>query len=375
MNIHLVTRSHGGVPGHDHDRIAHIATFDVRNSDHVRSFCEWTLRNHPITHVLALHEKAVLPAAELRTQFGLDGMDLETAMRFRDKVTMKQVIRDADAAPVPEFSKLDGPDDLTALNWGTGRKVIKSRVGLGASEVHIVEDIESARAVCSTLDLTGSTYEIEEFVAGEIYHCDAIMQNGTIRFASVAKYIANPASYAPGGFFGTVLLSEGELFHRITDLNAKALSALGLQDGVTHLELFHTPDDELIFCEVAGRPAGGVIPPVLEWHFGINIFEESLRLQAGLPLSFPRPNQQRSGTCGFVAFYPDGRPNGHVGTEEQAALGVLEHSRHSSAGDGSGGVRHSTDFQDSYVIEAPDQEALMQRIEEVKRIYTGSRSN
>jgi hypothetical protein len=366
IDIHMVTRKQvdGGVSGFADHPLEHVAMCDANEEDRWREICEWTLRNHSISRVIAVHERAVLLAAEMRSKFGLAGMDYETAERFRDKVRMKEAVRAAGAAEVPGFAALDTVEDLEKVDWSTGRKVIKSRWGLAAKDLYIVESLEEARRVVGGLDLTGSHYEVEEFVKGQIYHCDSVVRDGRILFRSVGKYLADPASYAPGSLFGTVLVGEGELHRRITELNTRVLAALGLKDGTTHLELFHTEADELVFCEVAGRPPGGVIPPVIQAQYGFNIVETQIRIDAGLDISLgsaPEP-VDGGGTTGFIAFYPGGGDARGIEADRLAALGVVEHLTHHGAGNGRGGVRHSTDFLDSYVVRAPDDESLLQRI-------------
>ncbi|MER7485561.1 hypothetical protein ABTY20_06520 [Streptomyces sp. NPDC126497] len=371
IDLHMVTRNqyHGGVSGLADHPLDHVAVCDAEEEERWRAVCEWTLRTHPISRVIAVHERAVLLAAEMRSKFGLAGLDHDTALRFRDKVRMKEAVRAADAARVPDFAALDSMDDLTKVDWSTGRKVIKSRWGLAAKDLYIVESLQEARGITAGLDLSGSHYEIEEFVTGQIHHCDSVVQDGRITFSSVGKYLADPASYSPGGIFGTVLVREGELVRRITELNTKVLAALGLQDGTTHLEVFHTPDDELVFCEVAGRPPGGIIPPVLQWQYGFNIVEAQIRIDAGLDVPLGAGPDTAQGTCGFIAFYPGGGEARGIDAGRMDELGVVEHIRHGSAGNGRGGVRHSTDFLDSYVIKAPDDSSLTHRIARIQNEY------
>lgn len=75
------------------------------------------------------------------------------------------------------------------------------------------------------------------------------------------------------------------------------------------------------------------------------------------------------GTSGFIAFYPGGGDARGIDADRLAALGVVEHLTHSGAGNGRGGVRHSTDFLDSYVVRAPDDEALLHRIARIEAEY------
>ncbi|MFI7288290.1 acetyl-CoA carboxylase biotin carboxylase subunit family protein [Streptomyces anulatus] len=373
VDIHMVARKQldGGARGLAEHPLEHVALCDANDEDRWRDICAWTLRNHPISRVIAVHERAVLLAAEMRSTFGLAGMDYETGLRFRDKVRMKEAVRSAGAATVPDFAALDTPEDLGKVDWSTGRKVIKSRLGLAAKDLYIVPSLEEARRVVNGLDLSRSHYEIEEFVKGQIYHCDSVVRDGRIVFRSIGSYLADPASYTPGGMFGTVLVGEGELHKRITELNVEVLAALGLKDGTTHLELFHTEADELVFCEVAGRPPGGLIPQVIQARYGFDIVEAQIRIDAGLDISLGPALEpvDGAGTSGFVAFYPGDSGSRGIEPDRLASLGVVEHSTHRGAGNSHGGVRHSTDFLDSYVVKARDDEALLRQIARIEDEY------
>ncbi|MFI6822432.1 hypothetical protein ACIBJE_15980 [Micromonospora sp. NPDC050187] len=52
-------------------------------------------------------------------------------------------------------------------------------------------------------------------------------------------------AFANGTPLGSVLLDPGPLRDRVTDFAARCLDTLELVDGPFHLELFHTPGDEL----------------------------------------------------------------------------------------------------------------------------------
>ncbi|MBZ6081331.1 hypothetical protein KVH15_09770 [Streptomyces olivaceus] len=372
LDLHLVTRtgSHGGLSRFTENPLDHVHVCTPDVLDEWRSVCEWIIERHSIERVVAVHEGAMLLAAELRTTFGLPGMDSATALRVRDKVTMKDAVRQAGAAQVPEYAGLDSADDLMSMDWSTGRKVIKRRRALAAIDLHIVESLEHAQRVCGGLDLSDHDFQIEEFIEGEIYHCDSVVQGGEIVFASVGRYLTNPAAYAPGGVFGTELMGSGELRDRILKLNDGVVRAVGMPDGATHFELFHTPDDDLVFCEIAGRPPGGIIPHVTEAQYGFNIIEAAFRLQAGLDVTLDEAEKRRTdGASGFIAFYPGGAVDRGIPATRHAELEIVEHIHNSRGGNGAGGVRHSSDFYDSYVIRSADRESLMARIDQVKKTY------
>lgn len=375
VDIHFVTHARGGSDGLDHTLFPNVMVCsDATDFEEVRRVCSWLIREFSAERVVAVHEKVMLLAAELRDEFGLPGTNVETTRLFRDKVRMKQVVIDANAAHVPAFAPLRTPEDLRALDWSIGRKVIKSRLGAGSQGVYFARTLAEAEALAGRLDLAGGSFEVEDFIDGPMYHCDAIVQDGDVRFAAVCEYVSNPGAFAPGGVGGSILLDPGELLcKRVLELNARVLKALGLRDGVTHLEVFHTPDDELVFCEVAARPGGGGIDRIIEHTYGVNILEASLRLQAGLDIGREPAVGGRHDAWGVVGFYPGGTPSEGIDPARFAELGIAEHVRGGRAGDGAGGVRHCTDYANKYVLSGADRAELDARIHTIRRDYHAGR--
>ncbi|NGO45860.1 hypothetical protein [Streptomyces ureilyticus] len=106
---------------------------------------------------------------------------------------------------------------------------------------------------------------------------------------------------------------------------------------------------------------------MIEHQYGFNIVETRIRIDAGLEFSLgPAMSTWSPGVTGFIACYPDANPPRPIAAQDFQALGIVEHIAHHDAGDGKGGVMHSTDFRDSYVVKAPNSETLMRRIAAVE---------
>jgi hypothetical protein len=370
VDIHFVTHPRGGVDGLDPTLFPNVAVCDSKGEKEVRSLSAWLIREYGADRIITVHEKAMMLAAELRGEFGLPGLDIETTRLFRDKVRMKQAIIDAHAARVPFFVPLQSTDDLRTVDWSRGPKVIKSCFGAGAQDIHVVDTLDAADALVRRLDLTGDSYELEEFIQGSMYHCDAVIQHGEIRFAAVSEYLSKPGDFTPGGMGGSVLLDPDDLLaKRVLDLNEKVLKALGLHEGVTHLEVFHTPEDNLVFCEVAARPGGGGIDRIVERSYGINIVEASLRLQAGLDLEQEPLTEARHDIWAVAGFYPGNTPSEGVPRDRFEKLGIAEYAHSNIAGDGMGGVRHCTDYEHKYILRGADRAELDSRVSVMRKEY------
>lgn len=364
IDLHLVTHTFGGVDGFDPRVFPQVTVLNIFDEQRMGEICRWTIEEYGVQHVIAVHELEMTRAARLRSEYGLGGMTPETTRLFRDKVAMKEAVSAAGAARVPRFVALDTAADLDGLPW-SGRTVVKDRQGVGASAVHVVDEPRAARSLPALLPLEPGRWEAEEFVAGTMYHCDAVVRAGRVGLSSVSRYLSVPGAYEAGGMLGSLLLDEDDpLRHRISGLNTRVLSALGLRDGVTHLEVFHTPADDLVFCEIAARPGGGAIDRVIRLAHGVDIFEVAVRMQCGLPVDLP-PQGRRTAAYGFVGFYPAEGALRCVDRRDFVALGVVDHIRRASAGLG-GAVRNASDFEDVYVLRADDHAQLLERAEEVR---------
>ncbi|HZM76386.1 MAG TPA: hypothetical protein VFC19_11695 [Candidatus Limnocylindrales bacterium] len=364
----LVTNFYG-VTGHQPALFPETMICDFLDDGQIDAVVEWLHHEHKLSRVIALHEKSLLHAAALRSRLGIPGMPYETALLFRDKVAMKTAVRQA-RVRVPQFKPVDSAADLVAPAWPEGaRKVLKSRYGVGGDEAYIVDSLAQANAAWQRVSPAPGRYEIEEYIDGVMYHCDAVVSDGRVHFASVCEYFAKPGDFGPGRVGSSVLLPSGPLRDRIIELNAVVLNTLGMCDGVTHLEVFHTPADELVFCEVAARPGGGGIDRINVLAYGVHLVEAALRLEAGGELiDLPRPPSPDT-IYGTIGFYPDPGNPGGIESHRFAELGIAEHEHYDYAGIVDGNPRHCTDYVDRYVLAAPDRPEFRRRFEAIRQEY------
>jgi hypothetical protein len=93
----------------------------------------------------------------------------------------------------------------------------------------------------------------------------------------------------PGPRVDLTLDVDDPLTPRLLDLVERTLAALRpagsrLRTHAFHAEVFHTPDDRLVLCEIAGRSGGAKIREVFETLFGVQLAVQVTRAEAGLPL-------------------------------------------------------------------------------------------
>ena len=102
------------------------------------------------------------------------------------------------------------------------------------------------------------------------------------RELSVSRYLENLLGVRHGGIVATRMVHlHDELHAPAHDMAQRAVTALGHDDGVFHLEVFDQ-GNRLIFGEYAGRIAGGEIPSVVRLQYGVNLDDAWARAVLGL---------------------------------------------------------------------------------------------
>jgi ATP-grasp domain len=239
-------------------------------------------RHMSFDRVLTCNEFDLERAGRLRERFGLSGQSAESARAFRDKVLMKELANRAVA--VPPFARLESIADLLELIEKNGYPIVIKPVDQGGSR-----DISVLRSYDDLVDFSRQLWRTdlmaEGFVDGDIYHVDAIIAP-EFQFVSSGIYYNAPLNVIEGNNLGCVQLHPAEpMAARLRDFLETLLRSLPCPDiAIYHLEVFHTPDDRLLLCEIAARPGGGRIPILLRHTYGIDIKETWFRLLCGLEL-------------------------------------------------------------------------------------------
>jgi biotin carboxylase len=204
------------------------------------------------------------------------------ARNFRDKLAMRTTARNAGLL-VPEFSGVFNYDDLRAFMervsppWLLKPRSEASSMG--------IKKINHADELWPTLDSLGdqqSFFVMEQFVAGDVYHVDGLMNNGKVLFSMAHKYGQPPLSvYAGGGVFITRSLDrESDESQALIELNKQVLKAMGLIRGATHSEYIKSQaDGRLYFLENAARVGGANIAECVDYASGVNLWREWARIE------------------------------------------------------------------------------------------------
>lgn len=269
--------------------VPHTLDFDAYDravDQMIRLVEEFAVDLGPPTAVVAMYEQVTLPAARLRDHFGVPGVGTDTALLCRDKVRMKEVMR-SDGIRVPAFWAVNATTPYAELEKIAtavpGQIVLKPQRQAGSYGIMVFRDGTEFLAHARSRGIPDD-HEVEEFIEGDVCHVDGVVRDGEIRFISASRYIGDCLNFQNGAqHLSGVTFDDAPTLARITDLTARVLHALKLQTSTFHLELFHTPDDELVFLEVGNRFGGAYISNSLRAVYGVDLVRESVLACMGLP--------------------------------------------------------------------------------------------
>jgi hypothetical protein len=209
--------------------------------------------------IVGTTEKLMTPLALAREHFDVPGTRPDTAVLFRDKARMKQALRAA-GLPVARHRLLHATRDAHAFAEEVGfPMVVKPPAGVGAKDTARVRSItELLSALQRTSD--GEALLAEEMLTGHEFSVETLSIAGVPRAYSFSRYHPGCLEVLENPWiqWACVLPREVDapLYHQGAALARAAITALGLEDGMSHMECFARSNGTLAIGEIAQRPPG-----------------------------------------------------------------------------------------------------------------------
>ncbi|MGW8378497.1 ATP-dependent carboxylate-amine ligase [Streptomyces sp. ODS28] len=308
--------------------LPHVHAFDAYDTSQLVEKAALRLaREFAVDAVFARAEADVVRAARLRERLGLPGQHTASALAFRDKVVMKDHLAGA-AVEVPAYERVESAHTVLDFVERHGYPVVVKPVSesgsLGAAVIRDEAELDAYLA-----DPWRGPSEVEAFVPGRMYHVDGLVTGGDVVFVHPFRYLNDCLSFRRNEWVANVPLSPRDpAYDRLVKAALSVLEALPTpRQTAFHAEFWITPDDRLVFCEIAGRTGGGMISAMVRHAFGLDLDREWLYAECGLPTAAGDPV-----SSGALAALPAYRPAGALCIPPQS--GVLE--RLPATGPGSG---------------------------------------
>lgn len=250
-------------------------------------------RSRQISRVVALEEYDIVTAAHIREHLCVPGMGTTTARSFQDKLTMRAEAR-AIGLPQPEFVQLLNAEAIHQfMKHSSPPWMLKPRTGASSMGIRKLDKPEQVWNAIAELDARDEFHErsafhlLEQYVPGDVYHVDSLVEGGKIHFTSVAQYGAPPFDITHGGGVTTsqTVAYGSKVRRQLLALNRRLLLGFDIERGVTHAEFIARRAlpaaniDRLCFLEVAARVGGAYTAETIEAASGINLWREWARIE------------------------------------------------------------------------------------------------
>ncbi|MDB4960529.1 MAG: Carbamoylphosphate synthase large subunit protein [Myxococcales bacterium] len=305
--------------------------------------------------VIGILEAMMVVLAQAREHFGIAGTSVKTATLFREKAEMKDALRAA-GLPVARHRLVTSAEEARAFADEVGYPlVVKPPAGMGAIATSRVRSPNELRAALVNAAPTAPVL-VEEMLQGTEHSFETITVGGEPRVWSFANYHPGCLEVLENPWIQWACILPREIdttaYAKAREVGFAAIRALGLEDGMTHMEWFERSDGSLAIGEIAARPPGPQLLQMTGLVHDIDIYRAWARAVIDGVLDVPWERTFAAG-CAYVRGTGRGRVAGIRGVREvsealgpwlvEARLPTIGASKNPSyEGDGYVVVRHES---------------------------------
>ena len=227
--------------------------------------------------ILGILEAMMVQLAQARAHFGVPGTPPDVADLFRDKARMKAALTAA-GLPVARNRLIHSESDARSFAREAGFPIVlKPPAGMGARSTWRVNSIdELVRGVQGFGASEARPILGEEFLKGREFSFETITINGKPQVESISHYLPSCLEVLENPWIQWCCLLPREIggaeYEGARQLARGAIKALGLTDGMTHMEWFQRPDGSLAIGEIAQRPPGANISTMTGLAHDVDLF-------------------------------------------------------------------------------------------------------
>lgn len=228
-------------------------------------------------------EQLQVPLARARAALGIEGLSVDAANNFRDKSRMKDVLSAA-GVPCAHHTLAETTDQAVAFAERAGFPLVaKPPAGAGGKRTFRINGADELATMLRRYPPNRlEPAMLEEFVTGEEHSFDSVMVHGTPLWYSISRYMPSPLEVLENPWIQWCVFLprdvSGTEFAPIRDAGFKALRALGMGTGLSHMEWFRLEGGRIAISEVGARPPGAQITSLLSWAHDVDFYRAWPRL-------------------------------------------------------------------------------------------------
>jgi hypothetical protein len=283
------------------------------------------VRRHGAIHrVLGILEALQVQLGEMRRALGVPGPGPDTAGLFRDKARMKDELR-RHGLPCARHRLLRSWHDAEAMIAEIGLPVVlKPPAGMGCKATWRVRTVDELRGALAAIHASPENPALaEELLIGREHSFETITVNGQVRFHSLSRYYPTPLEVMETPWIQWVCILprdiSGAEWSEPIELGVRAVTALGLDTGFTHMEWFRREDGSLAIGEIAARPPGANIVRMTGLAHDADMYRAWARAVVDDAYDGPYPRRYAVG-CAYLRGVGRGRVLRVIGVDRAQEL-------------------------------------------------------
>lgn len=290
----------------------HVTVRDGLETQQLIAGGEVLRRRHGGLHrVLGILEPLQVQLGEMRNALGVHGATAATADLFRDKARMKDELR-RHGLPCARHALIRTWQDAEAFVAQVGLPiVVKPPAGMACKATWRIQSLDELRGALTAIHASPEQPALaEEFLRGREHSFETITVGGAVQFHSISRYFPTPLEVMETPWIQWVCMLprdiSGDDYADARALGVRAVTALGLDAGFTHMEWFRRHDGSLAIGEIAARPPGANIVRMNSFAHDTDMYRAWAR--AVVDDAFDGPFERRYAVgCAFLRGVGRGR--------------------------------------------------------------------
>ena len=258
--------------------------------------------------VVSMAEVGVRAAANISTRLGLPSISEEVAANATSKAAMRRHWQRIGKYST-DFEVVATVDEahLAAQRLGRFPLIFKPDRSFGGSRgvtrVERAEDIANAFHAAQAGGLANSEVVIEPWIEGSEHSAEVLIWNGKTSVLSIGQKVKTLPPYRVDVSVQYPAQLTPAQESTVAEMCHDAVSALGLTQGVAHIEFAHTDQGPVLF-ELGARCGGGHTPQIAHHVSGVNEFVEACRMACGMSPGQFTPTSRLGADYRFLVFAP-----------------------------------------------------------------------
>ncbi|MEH0399285.1 ATP-grasp domain-containing protein [Streptomyces sp. B21-088] len=260
---------------------------------------------HDLSGVVTWDEWNLVPTARIARALGLPSNSVEVMRACRNKATARSLFAQhgvPSAASMKARTLLDAGLATMTLGFPAVIKPAAFAGSIGVIRVDRPEELPAAFAFASkgaSRSREDTVVLVEEYLDGPEVSVECVTHRGETTAVAVTRKHLGPAPYFDET--GHTVDATDPLLTQVAPAAAAAVRALGITDGVQHVEL-RLVDGKPRLIEVNARIGGDMIGHLVRLATGIDLPKAAADLACGRA---PDLTPTRRGAAGIRMLYPD----------------------------------------------------------------------